>query len=99
MNMELKQNFEKDEALDAEFLQALLAKENNLVKQVSELQGYLTKKYGHEFGGFVKIKNDLVDGNWMIDCGSFKKVVEKEETVEIPSVVRYFREQAAKKKK
>ncbi len=97
--MQFDINFEKDEQLDAEFLNTLLAREKNLAKQVTELQNYLTKKYGHEFGGFIKIKNDFVDGNWFIDCGNFKKVLEKEDTLEIPSTIRYFREQAHKNKK
>jgi len=94
----MKQDFEKDEKLDAELINSLKDKEpKEMAKTISEK---LSRKYGHEFGGYLRVNYDFVEEIYTIEYGSKKKEqIAKNEISEIPERIRFQRELTNKRSK
>lgn len=91
-------SFEQDEQADLSFLNNVMNKESkDIAKHLSE---NFSKKYGHEFGGFVKVTFNMIDQVFVLECGSkYKEVVEQGDFLHIPGRVRFYREIVKSKKK
>lgn len=89
---------DKDERLDVEFLNEILAKENNSPKIAQLLTDRFTKKYGLEFGGFVKVECSIVGNVWKVTYGrDGTEIFDSDQLRDIPESVRNRRDLKSKK--
>ncbi len=96
--MMIAQTFEKDEQADVLAMKDLIKKEPlEIAKALSER---FSKRYGFEFGGYVRVTYSITDDIYTIECGtSYKENVDRGDFLQIPERVRFYREITAAKRK
>lgn len=94
----LKKSFEQDEQDDLSTLNKVMNKE--AIEIAKHLSDKFSSKYGHEFGGYVKVQFNVVDQVFVLECGSnYKETIEQGDFLQIPARLRFYREIVKSKKK